>query len=174
MSLPPKIVHVPPGSRAIRLDDKPALSVVVASPRDPETLAACLGALEKQCGQYQAEIVVSRSIRCAGIDRLVERYPTAHWIVGDPHADVTQLRRQGLAAAKGDIVALLEDDCVVAPDWLAQLLPGAAMARRHERAMDWAAYFAGHERKGASPSPKPSTVINIQVTGPATAARSSH
>jgi glycosyltransferase involved in cell wall biosynthesis len=175
MTLPPKAVHVPPGSRGIRLDDKPTLSVVVASSREPDKLAACLVALQQQCSDHQAEIVVARTTRCMAIERLAERHPMVHWLVSESAADVTQLRRAGLAAAKGDIVAFVEDDCVVGTDWLERLLPGAAMERRLGRAPGWAAYFAGHETNGKRHGPNGSgAVVHIQVPGQPAAARSAH
>lgn len=123
-----KVAHLPPGARGIRLDDKPTVSVVVASCRDPELLAACLASLEQQCSQHRAEIVVARAVECGEPERLAERYPDVRWVTADPQTDMPQLRGLGLAAAQGDIVALTEDHCVAGPNWLSQLLQGSGPA----------------------------------------------
>lgn len=118
------VAYLPPGARGMRLDDKPTISVVVASCRDPELLATCLASLEQQCIQHRAEIVVARAARHGELERLAERYRAVRWVPAEPQTDVAHLRGLGLAAAQGDIVALTEDDSVVGPNWLGQLLEG--------------------------------------------------
>ena len=59
-----------------------------------------------------------------------------------------------MAAAKGDVVALTEDHCIVAAEWLEQLLlaqqkrpdvvGGPMDNAQRERMIDWAAYFADY------------------------------
>lgn len=156
-----KVAHVPPGARAIRLDDKPTVSVVVASYRGPELLAQCLAFLERQCAQYQAEIVIARPVPRDGLEGLGKRYPAVRWVMAEPHADVPHLRRLGLAAAEGDIVLLTEDHCVAGPNWLGQRLEGTRRTSGvveapvnegpAERVVDWATYFIEYNRSGDVP-----------------------
>ncbi len=47
--------------------------------------------------------------------------PPVRWL-RLPGADVFALRAHGLAAARGEIVAILEDHCVAAPDWCRRTL----------------------------------------------------
>src|ERR1041385_4879897 len=100
-----RVSHLPPGVRPVRLDDKPTVSVVVAC-RKTESLGACLDSLAEHCFRHRTEVVVAGAIPDLEVDRLRLRYPSVKWVLTDFEADVSQLRRLGLAAAKGDIVAL--------------------------------------------------------------------
>jgi protoporphyrinogen oxidase len=149
------VTYVPPGARAIRLDDKPTVSVVVASSLDAELLAACLTSLERQCQQHDAEIIVARAALYGELEGLARRHPMVRWVAAEPLADVPRLRGLGLAAARGDIVALADDRAVVGPNWLGQLLEGTrgdvlrggnpARGPRGDEAGKWVVYFAGHK-----------------------------
>lgn len=127
------------------------ISVVVASCRDRGLLDACLKSLEIQCRQHGAEIIVARKHDSAELNQLTETYPFVRF-VASPGSTIPRLRAAGLATAQGDIIALTEDHCVFAPDWIAQLsaefegdtdVAGGAMDNaQRQRAIDWAAYFA--------------------------------
>jgi GT2 family glycosyltransferase len=142
--------HLPPGARGIRLRDKPAVSVVVASCHEPDMLAACLTSLEDQCARHHAEIIVARAVHGAEVAHLAERFPGVRWVAGDPQADVGQLRSLGLARAHGDIVALTEDHRAVGPNWLEELLEGPRRRGARDGGVDWAAYFAEHGGRGSA------------------------
>ena len=115
-------------------------------------LEACLGSLHSQCHEHGAEILVARAYNGSEINELAERYPFARFVAAPTHSTIPQLRADGMAAAEGNMIALTEDHCVVASDWIAQLLraleqgtevAGGAMDNAQEgRAVDWAAYFA--------------------------------
>jgi GT2 family glycosyltransferase len=142
---------LPPGARGVRLAETPTVTVVVASCRDRSLLAACLASLLPQCREHQAAIVVARADTPEGVAQLEREYPGVRFVPVSPNATIPQLRGLGLAQADGDIVALTEDHCVAAPDWIAQLasapggsdVVGGAMGNaRRDRALDWAAYFS--------------------------------
>jgi glycosyltransferase involved in cell wall biosynthesis len=142
---------LPPGARGVRLAETPTVTVVVASCRDRSLLAACLSSLLPQCREHSAAIVVARADTPEGVAQLEQEYPDVRFVQVSPAATIPQLRGLGLAQAEGDIVALTEDHCVAAPDWISQLAaaPGAsdvvggAMGNaRRDRALDWAAYFS--------------------------------
>lgn len=142
---------VPPGARGVRLADSPSVTVVVASCRERGLLDACLASLRSQCKEHGADIVVARAGPPPEVAELQAAYPDVRFVAAPPEATIPQLRGQGLAEADGDIVALTEDHCVAAPDWIAQLaaapgqsdVVGGAMGNaQRERALDWAAYFS--------------------------------
>jgi glycosyltransferase involved in cell wall biosynthesis len=131
----------------------PRLSVVVASFREPRLLHACLASVLPQCEASGAELIVARSGPAeAEVAELVHRHPFVRVVWCSPGAKVPELRAAGLRAASGDIVALTEDHCVVADDWLAQLegcyrtgadvVGGAMRNAQQRRSVDWGAYFA--------------------------------
>lgn len=144
--------NLPPGARGPRLGEIPTISVVVASRRDLKLLNACLNGLLPQCRQVGADIFVARAGAASELAELAAAYPTVHFIAGPVDATIPVLRAAGMAAADGDIVALTEDHCVVAPNWLAELahgsergaqvIGGAMENAQRDRAIDWAAYFA--------------------------------
>jgi hypothetical protein len=94
---------------------------------------------------------VARAGSDAELEALRRDYPDVRFVAAPAGATIPELRGIGLAEAEGDIVAVTEDHCIPAPDWLAQLLTapadrdvvGGAMGNaRHRRAVDWAAYFS--------------------------------
>lgn len=142
---------VPPGARGVRLAETPTVTVVVASRRERALLDACLASLRPQCREHGAGIVVARAGTPQEVAELGRAYPDVRFVAAPGDATIPQLRGQGLAEADGDIVALTEDHCVAAPDWVAQFaaaprgsdVVGGAMGNaRRERALDWAAYFS--------------------------------
>lgn len=70
-----------------------------------------------------------------------------------PGKSVFQLRHAAYRAARGDVVAITEDHCYVAPDWVERILDahrrypnaaavgGAVLNNTDEKLVDWAAFF---------------------------------
>jgi hypothetical protein len=108
---------------------RPALSVVLTVTRPWPQARAALDSLYGQACACDAEILVADGSR-SGIPR--GSHPRARRL-HRPGATVFELRSLGLRAAEGEVVALTEDHCRVAPDWCAAVLrahrehPGAAM-----------------------------------------------
>ena len=131
---------------------EPAISVVVASFRDVSLLDACLSSLREQCQTHQAELIVARASTADELELLGRRFPFAQFVMCPIGASVPELRGAGLSAARGDLVALTEDHCVAAPDWISQLVSGshanveiiggAMRNAQRRRGIDWGAYFA--------------------------------
>jgi glycosyltransferase involved in cell wall biosynthesis len=130
----------------------PSVTVVVASHRDADLLAECLGTLVPQCRRLGAELIVARAATAAECEALAARWPDARFVAAPPGTDTPRLRGVGMAAATGDIVALTEDHCVADEHWVEALLSqasddadvvgGGMENARSDRAVDWAAYFA--------------------------------
>lgn len=128
------------------------ISVTVAANRSPELLQACLASLVPQCTALGAELIVVRAGPATALGQLAREWPTARVIAAPADASIPQLRGLGLQAATGDFVALTEDHCVAAPDWLSALVAaagpdivavGGGMGNAQtRRAVDWGAYFS--------------------------------
>jgi hypothetical protein len=70
-----------------------------------------------------------------------------------PGQSVFQLRHAGYRAARGEIVAITEDHCYVAPDWIERILEahrrhpqaaavgGTVLNNTDDKLVDWAAFF---------------------------------
>ena len=151
----------------------PVLSVVVVVVSDTVgrsaglvPLARCLEALERQTDPPETEIIVPylpRDEEVGELDRLARRFPRVLFLAvrdvrppagaGREHHD--SLRARGLAAARGEIVALLEDHARPDPRWCGRLveahrLPhaaiGGAIENDVDRPLNWAVYFCDFHR----------------------------
>ena len=146
--------------------DRPALSVVVAivsdttAPASYAHLAPCLAALIEQDASESIEIIVPYLPSTIGISLLREQFPAVRFAeVPDlrlssgrsgsrEHHD--ELRARGLALARGNIVALIEDHGIPAPDWCARIIEshrqsfavvGGAIENGIDRPLNWAVYY---------------------------------
>lgn len=158
---------LPPGARGVRLSEAPTISVVVASCREEGLLESCLNSLIPQCEQHGADLIVARSALLHEIQLLELRFPGVRFVRVDAGESIPRLRAAGMAVAGGDIVALTEDHCMAADDWLAQMIHGHSQGRdvvggamdnaQWHRAIDWAAFFAeyGLFAEGGKPGTQP-------------------
>ena len=123
-----------------------SVSVVIGSNAPPESLEACLAALEGQRGDGDEVLVYEGAASPAA---LRERFPWARF-VDRPGQLVPELWRDGIDAATGDLVALTIAQMVPAEDWLAEVrrqlerydaVGGAIDPGKGLRPTDWAEYF---------------------------------
>lgn len=129
-------------------------------------LTGCLEALERQIDAPETEIVVPhlpREEEAEELDLLARRFPRVRFLavrdvpppVGASREHHDVLRARGLAAARGEIVALLEDHARPDPRWCrhvveAHRLPhaaiGGAIENGIDRPLNWAVYFCDFHR----------------------------
>jgi glycosyltransferase involved in cell wall biosynthesis len=103
----------------MRFQDKsrnPEVSVVVASFSGEAALVRCLSSLFPQAAD--AEVIVATNAPTEVVARVATHFPAVHFIQGPEDASVFRLRTLGVAQARGNIIALLEDHCTVSPQWL--------------------------------------------------------
>src|SRR5579872_2315616 len=112
-------------------------------------LGRCLDALAERAPE--AEVVVADWTDEATRAQVRERWPSVKLLSFDEPKTIPELRAAGVFAATAPVVALIEDHCLVAPDWAGLL--EAAHAAGHEvaggpirnvatgRIRDWAAFF---------------------------------
>jgi GT2 family glycosyltransferase len=89
-------------------------SIVVVSRDKPTYLAATIASLARQTVQPNEVIVVDD----ASEPPLVRTSGVTHWIrnKGKPHLQAS--RNRGIALARGQIVLLIDDDCLLPSQWL--------------------------------------------------------
>lgn len=164
--------------------DQPLLSVVVTvvsdttERTDTRHLEACLAALAGQVDAPAMEIIVTCDARLSGLDTVRRKYPDATYVAPDQlrtarhgasreHHD--ELRGLGIRAARGRILALVED--VGRPDarWAAQIAKehqadhpviGGAMENGIDRPLNWAIYFCDFGRYQNPLPPGPSASVS--------------
>jgi GT2 family glycosyltransferase len=103
---------------------QPAVSVVVPTCNRPSTLLPCIDSiLASSVPPLEVIVVENRPVGSVVAAALAARYgedPRVRYREeGKP--GVSRARNRGLAAAKGAIVAFVDDDVLVDPEWLAQL-----------------------------------------------------
>jgi GT2 family glycosyltransferase len=111
--------------RARLLAEAPFASVIVATHERPDSLKLCLDALEAL--EYPAFelIVVDNAPQTEATARLVasaRRSSDRIRYTREPLAGLAAAHNRGLAAASGEVVAFTDDDVVVDPLWLAELV----------------------------------------------------
>ncbi|MEP7308825.1 MAG: glycosyltransferase [Acidobacteriota bacterium] len=139
-------------------DAPPSLSVVVVSFSEPASLDRCLASLVEPAAAHQAEILVVRALRIddVGYDAVRRRFSGCRWMTAPAGETVPRMRWLGMSAARGDVVALTEDDCVVDAQWCGAVIRahrepwvavgGAVEPGPYTRASDWAVYFFEYGR----------------------------
>jgi hypothetical protein len=145
------------------------LSVVVTIVDSGDALRRCLSALSGQQDPPAFDVIVPWDDTVAGIPELSARFlafhflPIGHVATERPahtpagqHELFDRRRAAGLAAASGDIVAILEDRSVPRPDWARTLLAlherlphaviGGAIENGRDLTLNWAVYFCDFGR----------------------------
>lgn len=129
-----------------------SLSVVVGSTQPWPALATCLDSLHQQAHDSGVELLVAASHPNGLPTDVSSRYPHAKflYIFG---ATIFQLRAVALRRTAGEIVAITEDHCRVAPDWCRQIIQahadwptasvigGVIENGAVRRILDWAHFF---------------------------------
>ena len=142
----------------------PALSVVIGvvsdttGPAHASHLARCLEAFSGQIDNPPVELIVPHLEHFGGLEQVKQDFPKVRFFPvdglaapeggGREHHDV--LRAHGLAAARGDIIALIEDHAKPDPSFCASILAahrnteaaiGGAMDNAVDRPINWAVFF---------------------------------
>jgi hypothetical protein len=145
------------------------LSVVVTVVDGGPTLERCLASLTRQENAPAMEVIIPYDESVAGMAPIVAKFPTFHFLPIGPietlrprtgpagqHELFDRRRSAGLARARGDLVAIVEDRGVPRPDWarrmvaLHERLPNAAIGggveNGRDRVLNWAVYFCDFGR----------------------------
>lgn len=101
---------------------QPLVSVVVCTYNGAASLAACLGALERQTVREQIEVVVVDDGSTDGTADVARAFDVT-LVVHEVNRGVSAARNTGIAAARAAIVAFTDDDCLPTERWIERLLP---------------------------------------------------
>jgi glycosyltransferase involved in cell wall biosynthesis len=109
--------------------DQPLVSVIVPTCNRREVLAKCLAALASQTHPSYEVIVVddgSTDDTPGYLEKFVTEHPelAIRYLRNEVNIGANPSRNRGIRAARGDIVALSDDDCIARPDWLERLSAG--------------------------------------------------
>lgn len=107
------------------MSSAPALSILIASQRDPQRLERCFAALARGAGAIEYEIVVL--VNGADEDlRAFARHdhPRARFVLAEANLGFAGAVNRARRHARGALLAIVHDDCLVCEGWLAPLLHG--------------------------------------------------
>lgn len=129
----------------------PLLSVVVVAWNSAATIRACLRALSRQTDPDFEWIMVDSSTD--DTSGLVEReFPQARLLHFATRLYPGAARNRGVAAARGDIIAFVDSDCIAERSWVARLkeahlqsdaaaIGGSVVPANPESVVGWGAYL---------------------------------
>lgn len=105
----------------------PALSVVVSAWARPERLRALLASLAAQeAREGEIEVVVVANGATPAVLAVLDAAEGVRVVRLEPNRGPAVARNAGWRAARAELVAFTDDDCVAAPWWTAELLAAAA------------------------------------------------
>ena len=137
-------------SRSIAENKK--LSVVIASIVGPPFIDDCLASVEEEGKQIGAEVIVVACGTEGYAKRIQDKFPWVRVVHRPQRETVPELRAIGVQQAMGEVVAIIEEHCLAAKDWLYKALEGherpgyAAVGGpvvdyAYTRLQDWVVYF---------------------------------
>jgi glycosyltransferase involved in cell wall biosynthesis len=128
------------------------VSVVIASIVGPPFIDDCLASVESQAKSFDAEVIVVACGDAEYAQRIARKFPWVRVIHRPNRETVPDLRRHGVEAAPGDLIAVIEEHCLAAPDWLERaveaydeghygVVGGPVADDSYQRLRDWVVYF---------------------------------
>lgn len=142
----------------------PQISVVIASKVGAPFIDQCLESIRDEAASLEAEVLVVTPRSEEYVDRIRNKFPWVRVIRDPALTRIPALRGRGVDEASGEYVAIIEEHCSAAPDWLHQAqaalaggpyaaVGGAISDYDYPRLRDWVVYFV--EYNGSLP-PAPS------------------
>jgi len=122
MGVDPTVGETSGPARTPRALTAPLVSVVVAAHDAASVIGECLAALRAQEGSERAEVVVADSSTDGTADLIRRLFPETRLLHFDEVLTIAELRGRGIAAARGEIIAILDPFSIADADWLSELL----------------------------------------------------
>lgn len=133
------------------------LSVIVVSFSDEQRVRRCLDALAADAdGAAESETLLVRAADRGALPDMVRAFPAVRVMTAPAGTNVPRLRSTGIAESRGEIVALIEDDCAVATGWRRAVIrahegadaavSGVVDPVPYRRALDWAVFLSDYGR----------------------------
>ncbi len=132
--------------------DSPRISVVIASLVGAPFIDECLDSLQVQAAECGAEVIVVACGDAAYAARIQQKFPWVRVIHRQERETIPDLRRRGVLEASGSLIAIIEEHCLAAPDWLRTAMEahaggkygvvgGPVVDHAYGRLRDWVVYF---------------------------------
>jgi glycosyltransferase involved in cell wall biosynthesis len=101
---------------------KPELSVIIASYNSKGSIGDCLQSLRNQITAATFEVIVADSSTDGASDFVAQRFPEVELLRFAGRKFPGAARNAGIAAAKADVVAFTDADCVTRSDYVDEVL----------------------------------------------------
>lgn len=104
----------------------PLVSIIVCTHNRPQQITTCLDALKRldYPGGFEIIVVDSAPTNDATAQVIAADYADDVLYLHEPQPGISNARNRGLAQALGEIIAFTDDDAIVEPNWLIELLRG--------------------------------------------------
>jgi len=104
-------------------NEKPLVSVIIPNLNGRDILACCLRSLERQAFKNFEVIVIDNGSTDGSVEMVRSDFPWLEIVVeNESNMGFAKACNQGIEAASGDLIALLNNDTETHPDWLAELV----------------------------------------------------
>lgn len=130
--------------------------MAIASVNGFPVIGECLDSLRKQYGVGEVEVVVANRCENGTSEVLKQKYSWIKLIEAPPQTPIPSLRAMAIQETTGDIVAVLEDHCIVETDWAKgmmaahcsdySVIAGPLKNAACDRLVDWAAFFCEYSQ----------------------------
>ena len=97
------------------------ISVIIPAYGGRRTIARCLESVERAIQGRSAEVIVVESSGDGAADIIRERFPRVKLIQSKERLSAGAARNRGVEIARGRLIFLTDQDCVVPPDWIDRL-----------------------------------------------------
>jgi GT2 family glycosyltransferase len=132
------------------------VSVIVASYNAHATILHTLACLQRQRGRTPFEVIVVDSSTDGTADLVAAEFPEVRLIRSRERRFAGDARNIGIAESRGDILAFIDADCVVGPEWVdcvavahrrdAAVIGGVVENANPASVAGWAYYFTEFNR----------------------------
>ena len=96
------------------------VSIAVCTRERPEALARCLASLAELSERAVEVLVIDNAPQSGRTREVVEHFPGVRYVC-EPQRGLSAARNTALALASGEVVAFVDDDAVVHPNWLGRI-----------------------------------------------------
>jgi GT2 family glycosyltransferase len=139
-------------------ESSPAISVVIASVNGLPSITECLDCLSRQDGNIGYEVLVMDRCDAKTRQEVRRRFPQPEIQLTEVagHPSIPKLRAMGIAQARGQLIAILEDHCNVPQGWFRaivrsheaghEVMSGPVENAAVDRIVDWAVFFCEYTR----------------------------
>lgn len=143
------------------------ISVVIPCVNGLPFIQECLWSIYKQDNHDIAEVIVADSSNDTAREWIKKSFPDVILLQQKGRLSIPELKAKGIRKAKGEILVMLEDHCVVAENWYEEIIKahdskyiaigGAVENGFTDTTLDWATFFCEY---GSFIQPVPRGSVN--------------